>query len=252
VSLGDSLASGYQPTVRADTRRSYTDRLYGTLKRHDPHLRHVKLGCRGETTTSLMQGGQCSYSGYAGATSQLVAAERFLRAHRSAVRYVTIDIGANDVNSCATSGSFNTDCALAGASAAAGAAPRIAQRLRAAGGPTPVYAAMTYYDPFLATWLTGADGQQTARLSAQVLPPLNRSLAAGFQQEGFRIARVAEAFRTEDFEHQVRLPGVGTVPVNVARICQWTWECTRYRDIHANPQGHRVIARAFEQALGSG
>jgi hypothetical protein len=51
----------------------------------------------------------------------------------------------------------------------------------------------------------------------------------------------------------VPLPGVGTVPLNVARICEWTWMCAPSPvgpNIHANATGYRHIAAAFERAIG--
>lgn len=47
---------------------------------------------------------------------------------------------------------------------------------------------------------------------------------------------------------RVDLPGVGRVPVNVARICQWTWQCAM-ADGHATPEGHRVLAETFATVL---
>ena len=43
----------------------------------------------------MRQGGVCSYPG---AGSQLAAAVAFLRTHRGSVKYLTIDIGANDID----------------------------------------------------------------------------------------------------------------------------------------------------------
>ena len=45
-----------------------------------------------------------------------------------------------------------------------------------------------------------------------------------------------------------QLPGVGTVPLNVAKLCSLTSMCTR-QDIHPNAQGYGVIAQAFAAAL---
>jgi hypothetical protein len=59
------------------------------------------------------------------------------------------------------------------------------------------------------------------------------------------------AFQTSDFSGHVAVPGVGTVPRNVALICQWTWECAnppRGPNQHANQAGYGVIARAFLSA----
>ncbi len=60
------------------------------------------------------------------------------------------------------------------------------------------------------------------------------------------------AFHSGDFTDQVRVPGIGTVPRNVAAICLWTWECAaspRGPNEHARPIGYSVIALAFLLAL---
>ncbi|SEK24158.1 SGNH/GDSL hydrolase family protein [Streptacidiphilus jiangxiensis] len=242
VSLGDSLAAGYQPNVGHNTDVSYTDQLYAQLKKHDPDLVHIKLGCSGETTQTMINGGICSYPG---ATSQLDAAVKFLRAHRGHVSYVTLDIGANDVDGCLKSGSVDVTCALKGIATVAAQVPRITTALHRAGGSHPRYAAMNYYDPFLAVWLTGPAGQQAAKESAQLGVALNGAIELGLKAGRFRLADVSTAFSTQDFTDQATLPGVGQVPLNVARICTWTWMCTPYEDIHANPTGHAVIAGVF-------
>jgi hypothetical protein len=65
---------------------------------------------------------------------------------------------------------------------------------------------------------------------------------------------VQDAFSTADFTNTAPLPGVGPVPLNVARICGWTWMCAPALvgpNIHANATGYQHIAAAFEQAIGS-
>jgi hypothetical protein len=123
--------------------------------------------------------------------------------------------------------------------------PQITAALHRAGGSHPRYAAMNYYDPFLAVWLTGPAGQQAAQESAQLSVALNGAIELGLKTGGFRLADVSTAFSTLDFTDQATLPGVGQVPLNVARICTWTWMCTPYEDIHATPTGHAVIAGLF-------
>jgi lysophospholipase L1-like esterase len=246
VSLGDSLAAGYQPDVKRDTDVSYTDQLYARLRARDPRLVHIKLGCSGETTQTMISGGICSYPG---GLSQLAYAERFLRAHRGQVRFVTIDIGANDVDGCAPGGSIDAGCLVKGIATVAQQEPQITRALRRAGGDRVAYAGMDYYNPFLAYWLTGATGQATAVASAPMSAAFNAAVDSGLRAGGFRVADVARAFSSDDFIDQAQLPGVGGVPLNVARICQWTWECTPYHDIHATPVGHAVIARVFQRVL---
>ncbi|MBY8883522.1 SGNH/GDSL hydrolase family protein [Streptomyces sp. PTM05] len=246
LSLGDSLAAGYQPDAKTNVPGvSYTDQLYQRLKKNDPGLVHVQLGCSGETTTTLLDGGICSYSG---ARSQLDAATAFLRQHRGQVTTVTLDIGANDVDGCFSASGIDTGCVLKGLATVTKDVPRIAAELRAAGGPGPRYAGMTYYDPFLATWLLGSSGHTLADLSVPLADTLNTVLSTAFRINGFRVADASAAFQTNDFA-PVDAPGLGTVPENVARICALTWMCTPYEDIHATRQGHALLADVFQRAL---
>ena len=49
------------------------------------------------------------------------------------------------------------------------------------------------------------------------------------------------------------MPQIGTVPRNVALICQWTWACVappRGPNQHANQAGYTVIAQTFQRAAG--
>lgn len=247
VSLGDSLAAGYQPDVRHDTNVSYTDQLYTRLAAQDPRLVHVKLGCSGETTQTMINGGICHYTG---ASSQLQAAEEFLSAHRGHVRYVTLDIGANDVDGCMPGGVLDQACVAKGLAEVASDVPVIAGGLRQAASGDARFAGMNYYDPFLAAWLTGPSGQVAAEQSVTLLSALNGEIAQGLGAYGWKLADVATAFSSTDFTDQATVPGIGQLPLNVARICSWTWECTQYHDIHATPVGHAVIADVFARVFG--
>src|SRR5262249_56171937 len=69
-----------------------------------------------------------------------------------------------------------------------------------------------------------------------------------YKSDGVRVADVFGAFHTSDLGQRVAVPGLGTLPRNVAAICQWTWECAappRGPNQHANQAGYQVIARAF-------
>jgi lysophospholipase L1-like esterase len=255
LSLGDSLSVGVQPDSHGQqhsTSQGYADDLYATEKAAKPGLRLVKLGCSGETTGSMIAGGICHYRG---AASQLDTAVKFLAAHRGSVRLVTLDIGANDVDSCAspTTG-LNAACTQAGLRSIASDLPQILHRLRAADPSARVrFAAMDYYDPFLATWLEGPAGRQLAAQSVTLGDTLNRILAQDYHRFGFSVAPVAQAFATHD-TRPVTLPGVGSVPRNVATICELTWECAAPPvgpNIHARAGGYQVIAQAFRSALAS-
>src|SRR5579859_3414507 len=106
LSLGDSLAQGVQPNssgVSVETKQGYPDQLFTALHLGNPNLRLVKLGCPGETTGTMINGGICTYP----AGSQLKQAEVFLSSHRGQVQLVTIDIGANDLSPCLALTNFN-------------------------------------------------------------------------------------------------------------------------------------------------
>jgi lysophospholipase L1-like esterase len=253
LSLGDSLAQGVQPDpagTSVETRRGYADQLSAALRAGHPGLRLVKLGCPGETTVTMINGGVCSYPG----GSQLAAAATFLRAHRARVSLVTIDIGANDADGCITRPTLTNfaSCLTKSVPQVTSNLTKILTRLRQA-DPHGRIIAMNYYLPALAQWRNGLAGRAIARLSALAIAGYNVVLLHVYKAFGVRVADVAGAFHTSDFSQQVTVPGLGRLPRNVAAICQWTWECVappRGPNVHANQAGYQVIARAFLHADG--
>ena len=263
LALGDSLSQGVQPATpplppgvtlgeSIETDQGYADDLlahyeaafHGTL-----HL--VKLGCPGETTTSMLTGtgSPCEYA----QGSQLAAAVAFIKAHHGEIRLITIDIGANDLDGCVTGSTISESCIEAGLASVGHDLPLILRALRQVAGKRVVIAGMNLYDPFLADYLTGAPGQAAATESVTLTEQLNQLIAAADQAIGASTADVQGAFSTTDFADTAALPGVGTVPLNVARICEWTWMCAPTPvgpNIHANPVGYQVVAQAFERAIG--
>jgi len=248
LSLGDSLSQGVQPNaagMSVETNQGYADQLYAALRLANPRLRLVKLGCPGETTGTMIAGGICSYP----QGSQLAAAVSFLKAHPGGVSLITIDIGANDLNPCIAGTPADLEQCIEGVLPVIVAnLTKIMATLRTAGGSNVRIIGMTYYVPELAAWLTGPPGQASARASEQLAVTFNGLLSEVYQTFGARIADVFSAFHSSDFTHQVTLPVIGTVPLNVALICQWTWECApppRGPNEHANVIGYRVIALTF-------
>jgi lysophospholipase L1-like esterase len=252
VSLGDSLSQGVQPDsagASVPTRQGYADLLYADLRRGDPGLRLVKLGCQGETTHTMINGGICRYPG----GSQLGAAASFLRAHRGRVSLITIDIGANDPDSCVTRSSFGgvASCIAASFPDTLVNLRMIMSTLRAAAGAGVRIIGMSYYVPTLAQWRSGLLGQALARVSEEVVVGYNRLLSGVYQAYGARVADVFDAFHSGDFSGQVNVSGMGEVPANVAAICEFTWECAsgpRGPNEHATAAGYNVIAQTFRRA----
>ena len=251
LALGDSLSRGVQPDAAGtsvETRAGYPDQVYAALRRTRPTLKLVKLGCPGETTSTMINGGICRYP----SGSQLKAAETFLHAHRGQVLLVTIDIGANDPEHCGGQPSLTqlAECAVKDIPMAVTHLTTIMAGLKAAAGPGVRIVGMNYYLPALAEWHNGLPGQLVARVAERLAATYNAMLGRVYTHYGARVADVFGAFHTSDFASQ---KGAGTGPRNVALLCQWTWACAappRGPNQHANQAGYQVIARTFLQSSG--
>ena len=247
LSLGDSLATGVQPTGNAGrqfrTDDGYADQLDSIARVLLPNLRTVKLGYPGESTITMIEGGLTAYPH----GSQLDEAVAFLRRHRGSVAFVTIDIGFNDLDS------YSLEALPAGMASIGRNLPGILGVLQEAAGPGTPIVGMTIYDAFLPAWLEGPLGREIARRSVwDAVAPVNGHFREIYRAAGLRTADVEGAFATTDFETEVELAGSGRVPINVARAREWTWGAARPPlgpDLHANAGGYRAIAEAFAREL---
>ncbi len=254
LALGDSLSQGVQPDAvgaSVETRYGYPDQVYAALRPSHPTLKLVKLGCPGETTSTMINGGICHYQG----GSQLDAADAFLHAHRGRVLLVTIDIGANDPEHCGGQPSLTqlASCAVTGIPAAVTHLTTIMAALKAAAGPGVRIVGMNYYLPALAEWRDGLPGHLVAWAAERLAATYNDMLDRVYTKSGVRVADVFGAFDTADFATGGAGAAEGGLPRNVALLCQWTWACAappRGPNQHANQAGYQVIARAFLQASG--
>ena len=191
VSLGDSLAEGFQPNGDGD--HGYADQLYALMRVEDPTLRLVKLGCGGETTLSTVdpnlpwEGRGAAYHCNFPHGSQLAEAVSFLHAHTGFVRAVTIDIGGNDFLDF---GEHAPDVIRANLT-------QIVDELGAAAGPNVTVVGMNYYDPFLpeAFRSGGLAGLQT---EIATVVGLNDLLEGIYARAGDPVADVQDAFRLAD------------------------------------------------------
>jgi lysophospholipase L1-like esterase len=250
LSLGDSLAQGVQPNssgVSVETNAGYPNQLATALRQTNPSLRLVKLGCPGETTFTMINGGICNYS----AGSQLAQAVRFLKQHAAQTQLVTIDIGANDLNRCVAKPTLAqiVKCLNKVIPNTVKRLGRIMAQLRAA-YPTPgTIIGMSYYVPQLAAWLEGTTaGRQLARAGVVLGGAFNSQLGSVYTKFGAPVADVFTAFKTKDFKDKVQTPAFGTLPLNVATLCSYTWQCAPPPvgpNEHANVLGYGVIANTF-------
>ena len=298
LALGDSLAAGYQPTstsgcpvkpVTGCTTQGYVWDVFKYYKKAITDtantLKLKNLACPGESTATMITGGICDYATKTAPslTNQLAAAENFIE--NNDVAFITIDIGANDVDGCAgyvthspSDPNYATDvpaCVTSGATnatygvSADGIAgintnlPTVLSGLQAAEAAStksvgaPIYA-MNYYDPFLALYLEPAYTGPTgfAEQSTTLAGTLNSALASDYAAASVPVADVQSIFKTTDANvhaatYSPTLDAVfPNLPTNVASICGWTWECTTYQNIHANATGYAAIGTAFQQVMG--
>jgi lysophospholipase L1-like esterase len=247
LSLGDSLAIGVQPDsngVLHATDAGYADVLYGRLHATDPSLVLTKLGCSGESTKTFLIGGICRYGTL---HSQLVAALAFLADHRDHVRLITINLGGNDIGPCAGVTGIDLKCVDKAMKTIHDNLTVAMAALRVLAPSVPMIG-MNFYDPVIAFPLFLPDGQAIADASIPLNSALNRMMEGVYAAYGAPTADVEGAFQTFDTT-PVTVPGLGVVPLNLARICQWLFMCVPPPvgpNDHPNNDGYIVIADAFQ------
>lgn len=272
LALGDSLAAAYQPfdgssSPPIDPSTGFPDQGYAGGYASDlaayRHLTLADLACPGETTTSMMgkpARARCAadYRSEFGASSQLSAAVAFLSEHKGQVQLASIDLGANDIESCTAHGAPDPSCLRKGTATANHKLPVILNTLKhalALDDPGAPLVGMNYYDPFLGLDFRpgGPKPSAEAFLSLVVLEAYNQDLASLYERANVPVADVASAFESERTA-PLTTYGSRRLPRNVALVCRWTWMCPispakDSPDIHANTAGYRVIAGAFETVL---
>ncbi|MEO6412187.1 MAG: SGNH/GDSL hydrolase family protein [Pedococcus sp.] len=239
LALGDSLAAGFQLGVDHRT-KGYAGPVRASVQKRNGATALVNLGCSGETTSSMLDGGTCSYA----EGSQLKQAEQFLREHADDTHLVTLDIGGNDVARCGFEG-LKAECTKPSLATLSTNLPKITRRLRAA-APDAQIVLLNYYDPFLVLDLVGSSG--LGQKSVAELAKLNAAIDRSAKASGATVADVAAAFQTAVMT-PVAVKDVGIVPTNLARILQWTWMAAPRFDFHANDAGYAVMAKAVEKQL---
>jgi lysophospholipase L1-like esterase len=244
VSLGDSLGASYQPN--GDVRSGYAEQLFQLEQANIPDLQLVKLACPGERTSTIDNGRRlCPYD----AGSQLAQAVEVLQAGN--VAFVTLQIGSNDTFKCFDfhANAFDQTCLDT-------VLPKVAERLTAivdalrAADPDVTIVGGNYPDPLLALWTVGVDAG-TMHAIADDWASMNATLEQTYADLGVPVADIEGAFASADFDTTVQAGRVGEVPLNVARICEWTYACSNRfdHDFHPNTIGYAVMARAYQAAL---
>jgi lysophospholipase L1-like esterase len=248
LSLGDSLAAG---SWRGGDLDDYPEQLFAELRQTDPKLELDRLGCGGESTTSMRFGSQLpsvvlscgtprDYKNFLfSKRTQLAEAVSFLEAHKGKVALVTIDIGANDLSRVDAQGNLISclfepqGCGAQVASMQANLTATLAELRAAAGEGVPIVG-MTYYDVFAPLCVSNP----SFLFVCSRVDAANATIAATYDAAGVPVADVAGAFENDD------------VPSAAANVCAWTRFCSSgFEDVHPNATGYGVIAQAFLDAL---
>jgi lysophospholipase L1-like esterase len=257
VSLGDSYATGFQPTAPgkgANTRNGFAYQVPKLARARGYRYKLVNFGCGGETTVSLLKrkercsGAVPGGADYAGRT-QIAAAERFLRAHRGRVGLITVSIGGNDVTRCARDAD-PIPCVGAAVTAINENVTAIAERLRKAAGRNVRIVGTTYPDVILGQWVGENANQNLAKLSVTAFKDfINPALSKAYAAAGGKLVDVTAATGAYgSLEELVALPSGTLVPKPVADVCRLTYYC-QFRDIHARTSGYRLIADLVVKSL---
>jgi lysophospholipase L1-like esterase len=241
VALGDSLAAGYQPGGAELRDTAYPALTASRLAAAGAELEVENLGCSGETTTSLIEGGKCTFD----EGSQLEQAEAVLAERAGEVALVTIDIGGNDLLRCVRGGAeIDTACVTEGVQTVEKNLPTILERLRTAAGPDVPVLVLGYYNPWVAaqTLDQPVAGVEEA---AKAYADLSDGIEAAAKGAGATFVGLDEAVATDDTT-PTQLGG-RSVPENAARVCTLTNLCTG-RDIHFSDEGAATVARVLAEA----
>jgi lysophospholipase L1-like esterase len=260
VSLGDSYATGYQPTapgVGSNTRNGFAYKLPALAKPRGYDLQLVNFGCGGATTTSILQAKGCHPRARAlGGPSypnktQTAAAEAYLRAHRGKVGLITVSIGGNDVTKCLNAAD-PTACVADAIKPLEANVTKLVKRLRRAAGPNVRIVGITYPDVVLGLWTTGKQSDQDfAKLSLFAFRGLlNPALKKSYEsvRKGSFVDVTAATGAYGPLDQTTTLAPYGTIPVPVATVCKLTYFC-QFRDIHARTNGYKLIAQLIAKSL---
>jgi lysophospholipase L1-like esterase len=252
LDIGASASLGYQPTPSSPhgqhTDSGYADYLVAHEAAKGITLQLSEIGCDGETTVTMLVGGD---SCYASPNTQLDEAVDFLTTHHDDTGLVTIDLGFNDIMPCLSMEFLHRTCLKNRLELVREQLPIILRTLKAAAGPDVVLMGVGHYDPYLADALQGTSGEIFAEESHVAIAHLEKILLDDYSAADVPMVDVGAAFNTDD-SGPISLTGVGTVPDNVAEVCLLTWMCQTAPygpNIHPNDAGYEAIADAIAAQL---
>ncbi|MGA7834045.1 MAG: hypothetical protein WCA31_02440 [Acidimicrobiales bacterium] len=256
LAIGASESLGFQPTPDEPRGEPTVDGYANDLLAYEAargiSLDLTQTGCPGETLTTMLSGNDHCYDGL---DTQLATDMNFLSQHANEQGIVTIDLGFNDVRLCLRHRSdADGRCVQRQLELVRDDLTMIVESLKSVAGPGVTFIGLGHYDPYLADEiLNGARGADFAAHSERVINRLNGELQYVYSSEGVPMADVDSYFDGKD-RVPIAVAGLGTVPTNVAQICDLTWMCAPAPDgpnFHPDAEGYTIIAQAIEGALSA-
>jgi lysophospholipase L1-like esterase len=252
LDIGGSASIGVQPDATGvhnqRTDHGYSNDLVGIEALKGVTLQLTEIGCSGETTTTMLAGGDKCYDA---PDSQLAEAIAFLSSHRDQTGLVTIDLGFNDIKGCLHALSIDSTCVSEKLDLLQQQLPEILSDLRAAAGPDTTFVGVGHYNPYLADESKGLRGRLFADRSASMMRSLNTTLEDIYNDDGIQMADVAKQFNDYS-DDSTSASGLGRDSSVVARTCALTWMCPRdgmKANIHPDDAGYLEIAEAVDAVL---
>jgi lysophospholipase L1-like esterase len=243
LALGASTTAGTGASSQA---ADYVHQVANAQSARFSGLTVDDVACGGDTVAELINGDHCRPAGQ----TQLGDGVAYLNANVGHMAYITLEIGGNDILACIHQGVLDQACLPGALADIRSGIPVIIHALQAAAPGVPIVGVGTH-NPELYTWITGPAGQTAARQSAAQLPILSSTLLGTYSTLGIPVANIQGAFATQAFSPMVTSDGE-SVPINVARTCEWTHECDAGavgRNVHPNDSGHAVMGAAVSATL---
>ncbi|MGJ6126762.1 GDSL-type esterase/lipase family protein [Mycolicibacterium sp. Y3] len=260
VAVGDSYAAGYRPDglSGSTTRDGYAYQLVDALNEKQ-NWELANFACTGQTAHGMQFDNGCQQQARTTGgidyprDTQEAAAEQFIAVHRNRVGLVTVSMGANDMLKC-----LDIVDDLAARTCAESASVEVRQSLSAflasvrslLGDEVPIVG-LSYINPYRAAVLDNTPNSQRQASVSEVLFTnyLNPVLAKTYAQFDSHFVDMYSLTGGSLPDSQVSLlPGHGTVPTAVSRVCELTYFCSN-KDPHPNRDGHALTARAIESAI---
>ncbi|HEY5103835.1 MAG TPA: hypothetical protein VII65_02210, partial [Acidimicrobiales bacterium] len=184
---------------------------------------------------------------YTPPVTQLSLARKFLLSHSAQPGVVTIDLGFNNIRHCLAHTVINEPCFNEQLVLINRDLPIVLHDLTDVAGPRVRFVGFEYEDPFLQRYFDGPTGPTIAAETLVDVDRFNAALKIAYNAASIQIADLPTTFKNDD-STPVAITNVGTMPQNVALVCDLTWMCQPEPfgpDDHPNNEGYMSIAEAI-------